>query len=127
LLRAAQRVRPTASEVLLGIGDAYAVLGRPKDAERAYDKALQGMPRDIPVREHLAESALKAQNYARARDLIRAAIALDPNVGHLWYDLGAALEGLGDRDGALKAYREATLHPPGDPELGPALLRVGGP
>ncbi len=63
----------------------------------------------------VAETSLRADTAERAVQAARAATAADPGRAVYWNDLGRALELVGDRRGALDAYREATRRSPYTP------------
>jgi len=79
------------------------------------DPALQA--RQTEVRQHVARGAefFHAKRYAHAGAQSRAAVRLDPQNAELHVDLGAALAGKGDQDGAMGENREAlSLNPNND-------------
>lgn len=54
-----------------------------------------------------AQFALTLRDYARAEASLAKAVALAPDDGRLWVNLGAARVRLGNRDGAKQAYQGA--------------------
>ena len=59
-----------------------------------------------------ASAAYAAKRHAEARDLAEAVVAADPGHWQAWQLLGNSRYALGDRAGALVAYRTSLeLHP----------------
>ncbi|MBU3076981.1 glycosyltransferase [Sphingomonas quercus] len=55
----------------------------------------------------LGNAARARREHAEAAEHYRQALALDPNLGHIWIQLGHMLKDAGDRHGAEVAYRRA--------------------
>lgn len=76
-----------------------------------------------------AEAALKDGDLPRAKKAVEAALAKDPKSARAHYYAGVAGEGLGDKEGAEKHYREALALAPGLSDAAvnlSALLLDGG-
>ena len=72
-------------------------------------------PSDPVVGLGLGTGLLEAQEFARARDVLEMIIQKKPEYAAAWEVLGKTLEAMGDRDQAIRVYRE-----------GIAISRAGG-
>ncbi len=103
------------------IGDAGEPDRKPVFAPTVSDQALGRQLR----------ASMAAGRVDEATDLLRRAVADDPNNAHLRIQLGNLLSHLGDRTGAVAAYGEAAALHPDDADaqaaLGNALMRSGEP
>ena len=78
----------------------------PSPALERLEKLL-GTPRDgALLRYSLGLEFSKLQDFAKAIEHLRHAVALDPDYSAAWRALGKALEAAGDGAGALAAYRD---------------------
>jgi len=68
---------------------------------------LLGTPRDgALLRFSLGMACLKIENFGKAADYLRHAVARDPGYSAAWRALGKALESSGQSGAALAAYRD---------------------
>jgi Tfp pilus assembly protein PilF len=68
---------------------------------------LIGTPRDgALLRFSLGTEYLKSENYEKAAEYLRQAVAKDPGYSAAWRALGKALESSGQTEEALAAYRD---------------------
>jgi Tfp pilus assembly protein PilF len=68
---------------------------------------LIGTPRDgALLRFSLGTEYLKSENYEKAAEYLRQAVAKDPGYSAAWRALGKALESSGQTEEALSAYRD---------------------
>ena len=89
------------------LGLLYDRLDRPVEARRAFDAALAGDPDNVTIVLSAAYAARRGNQDARAAELFRRAIRLDPSRSEIREDLGYALQAAGDRDAAASAFRAA--------------------
>lgn len=89
------------------LGLLYDRLDRPVEARRAFDAALAGDPDNVTIVLSAAYAARRRGQDARAAELFRRAIRLDPSRNEVREDLGYALIAAGDRQGAAGAFRAA--------------------
>lgn len=90
---------------------------------KQYDHALTAFHRVLELAPEMPEAHVNAgyalvglKKYPAARDFFEAAAALRPNQVNAYYGLAIALEGLGDKAGAVGAMRTFVhLSKPGDP------------
>ncbi len=90
---------------------------------KQYDHALTAFHRVLELAPEMPEAHVNAgyalvglKKYPAARDFFEAAAALRPNQVNAYYGLAVALEGLGDKAGAVGAMRTFVhLSKPGDP------------
>lgn len=67
-------------------------------------------PKDPYGYSALAEVYIwKKADYAKAKPVVEAGLAIDPRNDRLWYELATARYYLGDRKGSLAAYRQSLL------------------
>ncbi|MDB5294859.1 MAG: ogt [Phycisphaerales bacterium] len=94
---------------------AAALLTRGGDPAAAVDLLVEGrrlVGPNAKLDNNLGVALLRAGRPAEAADRLREAVGRDPNLAEAWLSLGSALEMLGDRDGAGRAYeRAASLNP----------------
>lgn len=89
------------------LGLLYDRLDRPVEARRAFDAALAGDPDNVTIVLSAAYAARRGGQDARAAELFRRALRLDPSRNEVREDLGYALIAAGDRQGAAGAFRAA--------------------
>jgi cellulose synthase operon protein C len=102
--------------------------GKPTAAELDVDKWLQDHPKDVVVRNYLAESALRRHDYKTAAKHYQAIAALQPDNALIINNLAYVAGELGDPK-ALSYAEKATALAPGSPEtldtLGMLLVKTG--
>ncbi len=117
---------PEAMRLLAKIGIARDVLD---DAEILLEAMLAIAPDHRPARYEYADTLVKRQKYARAREEVDRLLALDPR--NLDYRTLAATitVGLGEHESAIALYNDMLADAPGSPDLhlwlGHALKTVG--
>lgn len=79
----------------------------PSGSTAALEARQAGHPRDPEVLTEVGIGFYQAGDYARSRDVLAAALALDPAAFPAAVHLGLANEGLGAYDAALAAYHRA--------------------
>ena len=112
------------------IGDTLQRSGKSHTAAiAAYRRALAAQPELFEVRLKLGSCLRHMGEPGEARIEFERAIAGNPTDSRGWFSFGLALDDLGDRDGAVAAYRKATLLAPELPEahvnLGLGLQHTG--
>lgn len=105
--------------------------GRFDEAERLYREVLRAAPNTADAWQFLGLIALSRNDAPTALELIRRAIALNPDVAVYHFNLGVALRNQGDVAGAIASYRHAVKLSPGLAEahnnLGNCLRDSGDP
>lgn len=104
------------------LGLLYDRLDRPVEARRAFDAALAGDPDNVTIVLSAAYAARRGGQDARAAELFRRALRLDPSRNEVREDLGYALIAAGDRQGAAGAFRAAIDNGAGQGEANEAHL-----
>ncbi len=84
-------------------------------AEQTLREALDIAPEHAEVLRLLAVTQHVRQRYARAIELLRRAVAVQPHDALIQNNLGSALAEAGDMDGAIAAFTQATEFSPGIP------------
>ena len=87
-------------------------LSRWKKTGAAFRRPVEREPADPVTRYNLGHTALGNGHHAEAERQLRATIALRPDHGHAWHDLGHVLRALGRPEDALDAYHNAAIHLP---------------
>ena len=108
------RIQPEDPTTLFWLGDIRLEQGRPDDAEPLFAAALALFPASLSARYGLAQTALLAEDYRRAADLLEEILQRDPNIGAVHYPLGMAYRGLGDDTKAeehLRLRENAEIRP----------------
>ena len=103
----------TSPAVRIGyLGGALVTVGMPGAATAFLERAHRKFPGDFWINFHLAQAATRTGNWELGLRHSLAALAIRPRSVEARHRLGIALEGLGDLDGALAAWRDAwTLQP----------------
>jgi len=81
--------------------------GREERAFEAYSTAFRINPQDVQSARHLAAIAAKRQNFTVAEKWFEAALALTPDDGANWFNLGYVREHMGKPQEAIDAFSEA--------------------
>ncbi len=81
--------------------------GREDSAFEAYLTAFRNNPLDFRSARHLAAIAAKRKDYDAASQWFEAALALTPDDGANWFNLGYVREQAGKPKEAIAAFREA--------------------
>lgn len=81
--------------------------GREKSAFEAYSWAFRINPLDVQSARHLAAIAAKRKNYPVAIKWFETALALTPDDGANWFNLGYVCEHAGRSTEAIVAFAEA--------------------
>ncbi len=87
--------------------------GRETAAFDAYLAAFHVNPQDVQAARHLAAIAAKRKNYDIAIKWFEIALALTPDDGANWYNLGYVCEHAGKPEAAIAAFTEAVRLVPG--------------
>jgi tetratricopeptide (TPR) repeat protein len=103
-------------------GNSLVEEGRNSAAEAAFRRAAGADPRSGLPWELLGALRLKEGRAEDARELLAKSLVLDPDSRTAEFDLGQALEELGDEGGAVAAYRRAVAN---SPLFFPARYRLG--
>lgn len=74
----------------------------------AFVAAFRGDPQDVGAARHLAAIAARRQQFDVAEKWFEAVLALKPDDGASWFNLGFVRERVGKPGAALAAFREAT-------------------
>ncbi len=81
--------------------------GREEGAFAAYSTAFRINPQDVRSARHLAAIAAKKKNFAVAEKWFEVALALTPDDGANWFNLGYVREHMGKSQEAITAFGEA--------------------
>ncbi len=90
---------------LLAEGEQLERRRRNRDAEAAYQRAIEANPGGAAAMANLAFMLLNRGQNAPAAELAQRAVAIDPTSSKAWITLGAAKQALRDRAGAAEAYQ----------------------
>jgi adenylate cyclase len=109
-MRAAKRAEelaPDLPEAWLAQGNLYSAALRPAEADRAFEKALEGNPESFEALHLYARHAFSAGEAAKSVDLFERARRVDPDDYQVAVLLVGSLRKLGDTERADKADRDA--------------------
>ena len=109
-MRAAKRAEelaPDLPEAWLAQGNLYSAALRPADADRAFERALEGNPDSFDALHLYARHAFSAGQHAKAVELFERARLLEPDDYQIVALLSGALRALGDEQRARQADRDA--------------------
>jgi tetratricopeptide (TPR) repeat protein len=101
------------AQAMLGQAMAKHQAGDFDSAETLYEKILSQDPFDADALNLLGVLALQRGKVNHACDLIQRAIAASPRIAEYHYNLGQALKGKGDVDGAINCFRQSLALNPG--------------
>ena len=109
-MRAAKRAEelaPDLPEAWLAQGNLYSAALKPADADRAFERALEGNPDSFDVLHLYARHAFSAGQHAKSVELFERARLLAPDDYQVVALLSGALRALGDEHRAMQADRDA--------------------
>jgi tetratricopeptide (TPR) repeat protein len=106
-------LRLRGQEEILAAARKAAEAGRSEEARSAYLRAISMSPDSGFLYRELAGIERKQGNLDLALEHLRKAVALDPADARSLVQTGEILEGRGDFDGAVAAYRQASAIEPG--------------
>lgn len=120
----ADRAFPGSLAIVCMLGKAYLESGNAGAAEGAYRRALEIDPDSLHALHWLAESQLVQNKYEDAVSSVLQVLGVVHFFPRAHYQLGVALEGLGDDDRALQSLRSAVRMAPGFPEAHRRLAAI---
>jgi tetratricopeptide (TPR) repeat protein len=121
-LRRAMALGDATLAVRFFLGAALWESGEMEEVERLYQEALEMSRRDWVALRQLGGLYLWQGRYEDAADLLGEAVRKNPTSADLMLDWGRALEGAGQIDAALGAYRGVVLRAP---EIAAAHYQLG--
>ncbi|MCH2135339.1 MAG: tetratricopeptide repeat protein [Phycisphaerales bacterium] len=113
----AAKLDPGSYDAQLGHGTSLQILERFSDAVGAFHRALVIRPRSEDAALGLTTTYLQMGEPDLALPFAKRAVSLDDANGLGWVAFGAALEGSGDQEAALRAYLSAAERMPPSPQL----------
>lgn len=120
-LRASEASNADRAESHLNVGNLEARLGRPREAEAAYRRALEREPGFLPALVNLADLYRGLQRDEQAEALLREAVERHPRAAEAHHALGLCRVRRGDLDGALAHLERAFELAPEEPRFGYVL------
>jgi Tfp pilus assembly protein PilF len=124
----ARRAHPDI-DVLMALGAAFAQAGRPRDALAAFDEVRAIDPSNAMAHVNVATVHLAARDYARARESLAAALALNPRLARAHNALGVVAAETGRPQEAIERWKTAVALEPKEYDtvynLGFLLLKAG--
>lgn len=114
MFKRALEIDPVSDMALSGLGDTYRELGRYKESEEFFRKTFAIHPHSEAYLG-LAWLFIKQQRYADAMRPLQEFLSHIREKGEVYYALGVAYEGLGDKKSAVESFRRAVeLNPEND-------------
>ena len=131
LERLAAAAQPSPDALFL-LGSAYERTGRLGEAEEVFERLLERVPTHHPALNYLGYMwADRGENLDRALELVRRAVAAEPEEGSYVDSLGWIHYQLGEHELALRYLQRAATLIPGEPEvqehLGDVQSALGDP
>jgi len=105
--RLARAANPTHRRALRGEAQTLLLLGRGAEAREVAEQVLAAAPQDVDALMLVASCRFEAGDPAAALEALGVARVLAPNRADVLRWTGNITRGLGDVDGAIRAYREA--------------------
>jgi len=93
-------------QVVLEAGEFLRKIGDLAEAEKLYREYLQKNPEDFHIKKALLETLLSEEKWPEARSLLEEALKQDPHNPQILFFLGLVLEKEGQKERAIKIYRE---------------------
>ncbi len=121
LLQAKGKDARPQSQIYYRMGECFIHLNRIREAFGAFEKAAIADPDNVNAQLRIGEFLLSAGAADRARDQAEAIMRRNPRNGEALALWGAAMEGLGQKEKAKEAYREALSLEPGRVSVAIAL------
>jgi tetratricopeptide (TPR) repeat protein len=106
-LSRAHRARPARFDFHYTFAAALEAAGKLNEADGAYRRLTANHPREARGFARAAATAIRLNQTARARLLVKQALDLDPNAAEPHYIAGKIAETDGERERAYRAYAEA--------------------
>jgi tetratricopeptide (TPR) repeat protein len=118
------KLRPDHETAAVFIAGLYEEAGQEKKARQTLEAFLKKNPDAGLALFELGRLELSARDWREAKALFTRSIALSPENVRAWIGLGFACEGLGDRQGAIDAYRNAIKLDPDDRAIRRQLIHL---
>ena len=90
------------------LGVAHMNQGRPADAQKYFEQALEADPKFAVARLNLGVALLGQQKLEAAREALTAVTEQLPNDPYAWYNLGLAYKDTGEAEKGIAAFRRVT-------------------
>lgn len=103
----AAKVTPDLPEILVSMGNILQEMGRSEEAIACFEKVLEKKPDFAPVLCNLANVLRREGRLPEAVERYEHALKLAPDYSEGHYDLGIALQDLGDKEKAALEFRKA--------------------
>ena len=116
------KYRPQWPEAYANLALAYSGLGERDRAERLYEKMLEADPKSLDALRGLAGLAIQASDFDTALEFHVRLIDLGERSPEVLYNAGADVREGGQKEKAVRLYRDALAQQPDMPE---ALLNLG--
>lgn len=111
----------------VNLADLYREQGREDDGEAILRAGIGASPDEAMLPHALGLLLVRRQRLPEALPMLELSARLAPDRARYAYVYALALEGAGERDGALAVLREAGERHPANPEIRDALARLGSP
>jgi arylsulfatase A-like enzyme/Tfp pilus assembly protein PilF len=101
-------------DALIGLGNAYMLAGRQRDAIATFRRLLSIDPSSGLAYQNIGAAQLQAKDYKGAELALRRAIDLNPGLSGAWTTLGVVLAGTGRKPESIEAWTRAVQIDPGE-------------
>src|SRR5215472_17359722 len=98
------KAKPTEAYRLNTLGVAHMNQGRPTDAQKYFERALEADPKFAVARLNLGVALLGQQKLDAARATLEEATKQLPNDPYAWYNLGLAYKDTGEAEKGIAAF-----------------------
>ena len=98
---------PTNDEADAGLARAYELLGRPDEAEKTYQRAIDVRPQYWAGYNSLGTFYFRQNEYPKAAEMFSKVVALAPDSFHGYDNLGAAYLGEGEYPEAIDTFKHS--------------------
>lgn len=105
--RAALKTDPANEASLTGMSQLYGHFAAYPRLQKFLDAAVTAKPDSVPVLMLTGNNQLRQEHFSEAKEKFEKVLRIDPGSAAAYVNLGSAIHGLGDEEGAIRNFRKA--------------------